>query len=261
MTEQHDPLSFKSVIAGLLVTILGGVVVAYLVGEGRFAHHNQEQQNQAQNNQETSSKPLTSYSKSGKSAYFKTLTLAEIDALLEKVKAAPLVGVADDEVGIIETELGRIVLGFYPDVAPQHCQAFKRLANAGFYDGTTFHRVVPSFIIQGGDILSRDADSSNDGTGTAGFRLPAEFSSLQHDRGTLSMARLPSDVNSAGSQFFICVAPSWQLNGQYTIFGRVLEGMDVVDQIVATSGTNTQKQNPDNPVVMKKVRVLKQNEL
>jgi cyclophilin family peptidyl-prolyl cis-trans isomerase len=191
----------------------------------------------------------------------KPLTAAGIDALIEKVKAAPLVDVADDEVGVIETDLGRIVIEFYPDVAPQHCRAFKRLASTGFYEGTTFHRVVPGFVIQGGDILSRDSDRSNDGTGQPGYTLPAEFSSLKHERGTLSMARRGNDVNSAGSQFFICLAPTPFLDGQYTIWGRVSEGMEVVDQIVAISGTDQQKQNPDNPVVMKKVKVIKRNEL
>jgi cyclophilin family peptidyl-prolyl cis-trans isomerase len=191
----------------------------------------------------------------------KTLTAAEIQALIEKAKAAPLVDVAANEVGVIETDLGRIVLELFPKEAPEHCRSFKRLAGIGFYDGTTFHRVVPGFMIQGGDILSRDADRSNDGTGDPGYNLPAEFSQLRHERGTLSMARRGGDVNSAGSQFFICVAPASHLDRQYTIWGRVVEGMDVVDQIVATSGVDQMKQNPDNPVVMKKVRIAKRHEL
>jgi cyclophilin family peptidyl-prolyl cis-trans isomerase len=199
--------------------------------------------------------------KEDKMESLKPLTAAEIDALIEKIKAAPLVDVEDDEVGVIETDLGRIVLEFYTDVAPQHCRAFKRLANLGGYDGTTFHRVVPEFVIQGGDLLSRDADRSNDGTGQPGYTLPAEFSALKHERGILSMARRGNDVNSGGSQFFICLAATPFLDGQYTIWGRVAEGMGVVDQVVATSGTDQQKQNPDNPVVMKKVRVMKRNEL
>ncbi|MGH7451624.1 MAG: peptidylprolyl isomerase [bacterium] len=191
----------------------------------------------------------------------KTLSAAEIQALIEKAKTAPAVEVASDEVGVIETSLGRIVLELFPSVAPEHCRNFKKLAGLGFYDGVTFHRVVPGFMIQGGDILSRDADRGNDGTGDPGYTVPAEFSNLPHERGTLSMARKGYSVNTAGSQFFICVAPAPQLNGQYTVFGRVLEGMDVVDQIVAISGTDEVKQNPDNPVVMNKVRVVKRNEL
>ncbi|MDZ7343952.1 MAG: peptidylprolyl isomerase [candidate division KSB1 bacterium] len=177
------------------------------------------------------------------------------------MKTAPLVDVEEDEVGVIETDLGRIVLEFYTDVAPQHCRAFKRLANLGGYDGTTFHRVVPGFVIQGGDLLSLDADRSNDGTGQPGYTLPAEFSALKHERGTLSMARRGNDINSGGSQFFICLTATPFLDGQYTVWGRVAEGMEVVDQIVAISGTDQQKQNPDHPVVMKKVRVIKRHEL
>jgi cyclophilin family peptidyl-prolyl cis-trans isomerase len=191
----------------------------------------------------------------------KTLSAAEIQALIEKAKTAPAVEVASDEVGVIETGLGRIVLELFPSVAPEHCRNFKKLAGIGFYDGVTFHRVVPGFVIQGGDILSRDADRSNDGTGDPGYTLPAEFSNLPHERGTLSMARKGYNINTAGSQFFICVAPTPQLNGQYTVWGRVLEGMDVVDQIVSTSGCDQVKQTPDNPVVMNKVRVVKRNEL
>jgi cyclophilin family peptidyl-prolyl cis-trans isomerase len=191
----------------------------------------------------------------------KTLTAAEIAALIEKAKTAPAVEVAADEVGVITTDFGRIVLELFPSVAPEHCRNFKKLAGLGFYDGVTFHRVVPGFMIQGGDIFSRDADRSNDGTGDPGYTVPAEFSDLPHERGTLSMARKGYSVNTAGSQFFICVAPAPQLNGQYTVFGRVLEGMEVVDQIVTISGTDEIKQNPDNPVVMNKVRVVKRNEL
>lgn len=191
----------------------------------------------------------------------KTLSAAEIQALIAKAQTAPAVEVASDEVGVIETALGRIVLEFFPSVAPEHCRNFKKLASIGFYDGVTFHRVVPGFVIQGGDILSRDADRSNDGTGDPGYTVPAEFSNSPHERGTLSMARKGYHVNTAGSQFFICVAPTPQLNGQYTVWGRVLEGMDVVDQIVATSGCDQVKQTPDNPVVMNKVRVVKRHEL
>lgn len=207
------------------------------------------------------SDPQTIQPSGGNMETNKTLGAAEIAALIEKAKTAPAAEVANDEVGVIETDLGRIVLELFPSVAPEHCRNFKKLASIGFYDGVTFHRVVPGFMIQGGDLLSRDADRSNDGTGDPGYSLPAEFSDLPHERGTLSMARKGYSVNTAGSQFFICVAPAPQLNGQYTVFGRVLEGMEVVDQIVKISGTDEIKQNPDNPVVMKKVSVVKRNEL
>jgi peptidyl-prolyl cis-trans isomerase B (cyclophilin B) len=189
----------------------------------------------------------------------KPLNVDEIKSLIEKVKAAPLADVADDEVIVIETDLGRIVLELYPKVAPQHCRNFKRLANNGFYDGVKFHRVVPGFVIQSGDILSRDANPQNDGMGDPGYTIPAEFSNLPHDRGILSMARR-SDPNSAGSQFFICVGPAHQLDSQYTVFGRVIEGMEVADKIVAAASPH-QTEMPANPIVMNKVKVVKRNEL
>jgi peptidylprolyl isomerase len=114
-------------------------------------------------------------------------------------------------------------------------------------------------MIQGGDILSRDTDPRNDGMGDPGYTVPAEFSNLQHVRGVLSMARKGYNVNTAGSQFFICLAPAPHLDGQYTIFGRVAEGMDVVDKIIAAN--NSGKENPDNPVIMNKVKVVKRNGL
>jgi cyclophilin family peptidyl-prolyl cis-trans isomerase len=231
-----------------LISFLFIIVIGAIIGCSRKAA-----EGQASKNQSTQS--------ADKMEMNKTLTAAEIAAFVEKAKTAPAVEVASDEVGVIETDLGRIVLELFPSMAPEHCRNFKKLAGIGFYDGVPFHRVVPGFVIQGGDILSRDADRSNDGTGDPGYMLPAEFSDLPHERGTLSMARKGYNVNTAGSQFFICVAPAPQLNGQYTIFGRVLEGMEVVDQIVAISGTDQVKQTPDSPVVMNKVRVVKRNEL
>lgn len=187
----------------------------------------------------------------------KILSAVEIQALIEKVKAAPVTEVAEDEVAVIETDFGRIVLEFYPKVAPGHCSNFKRLANAGFYDGVKFHRVLAGFVIQGGDILTRDANPQNDGTGNPGYSIPAEFNNIPHDRGILSMAR-SGHPDSGGSQFFICVAPAHQLNGQYTVFGRVIEGMEVADKIVAAAKN---VELPSNPVVMNQVKMVKRNEL
>jgi len=187
----------------------------------------------------------------------KTLSAAEIQALIEKAKAAPVTEVAEDEVAVIETDLGRIVLEFYPKVAPGHCSNFKRLANAGFYDGVKFHRVLAGFVIQGGDILTRDANPQNDGTGDPGYTIPAEFNDIPHDRGILSMARR-GEPNSAGSQFFICVGAAPQLNGQYTVFGRVIEGMEVAYKIVAAAN---QVELPVNAVIMNQVKMVKRNEL
>ncbi|MBC8311668.1 MAG: peptidylprolyl isomerase [Candidatus Marinimicrobia bacterium] len=139
--------------------------------------------------------------------------------------------VTEDEIVIMETTRGTLVLKLFPHLAPNHCNNFKKLANSGFYDGTRFHRVLPGFMIQGGDILSRDSDRSNDGTGGPGWTVDAEFNETQHKRGILSMAR-SSDPNSAGSQFFICSADATHLDGKYTAFGEVIENIYVVDHLV-----------------------------
>lgn len=135
-----------------------------------------------------------------------------------------------NEVAVIDTKIGRIVLEFFPDVAPNHVANFKKLAKVGFYNGTTFHRVIPGFMIQGGSPTSKDEDRSNDGIGGPGYTIGAEFNDRPHLRGTLSMARR-RDPNSAGCQFFICVAPQPSLDHKYTVFGQVIQGMEVVDQI------------------------------
>jgi peptidyl-prolyl cis-trans isomerase B (cyclophilin B) len=149
--------------------------------------------------------------------------------------------VTGDSVGIISTKFGDMVVEFFPDVAPNHVRNFKYLADHGFYNGTTFHRVIPNFMIQGGDPNSKDTIRANDGTGGPGWTVDAEFNSKPHVRGTLSMARA-RDPNSAGSQFFICVVPTPQLNNQYTVFGQVIKGMDVADKIV--SQPRDQRDNP-----------------
>jgi peptidyl-prolyl cis-trans isomerase B (cyclophilin B) len=170
---------------------------------------------------------------------------------VEKVeKAAKAKG---DSVAVIETKFGNIVLEFFPDVAPGHVANFKKLAESGFYNGCTFHRVIPGFMIQGGDPNSKDADLSNDGMGGPGYTIKAEFNKKPHLRGALSMART-SDPNSAGSQFFICVADCHQLDNQYTVFGQVIKGMDAVDKIV-----NLPRNSNDNPgkdSTMKKVSIV-----
>ena len=125
----------------------------------------------------------------------------------------------------ISTPKGDIVFTFYPDEAPLHSAAFIKLARSGFYDGLNFHRYEPGFVIQGGD-------PSGNGTGGPGYNLDAEFSEIPHKQGTVAMAR-SSNPNSAGSQFYICLADAPFLNRQYTVFGQVIEGQDVVDQIRA----------------------------
>ena len=153
---------------------------------------------------------------------------------------------------VIETKFGNIELKFFPDVAPNHVNNFIELAKKGFYDGTTFHRVIPGFMIQGGDPLSRDPDKSMHGMGGPGYTVKAEFNDKPHKRGTLSMAR-SANPDSAGSQFFICVADAPFLNRQYTVFGEVVSGMDVADKIV-----NQPRDQRDNPLekVEMKIKVI-----
>jgi len=150
---------------------------------------------------------------------------------------------------------GGIELKFYPNVAPNHVKNLVSLAKDKFYDGTTFHRVIPGFMIQGGDPNSKDADRSRHGTGGPGHHVNAEFSQTPHKRGTLSMARA-QDPNSAGSQFFICVADANFLDGQYTAFGEVVNGMEIVDRIV-----NVQRDGNDNPLqrIEMKLSVIEPN--
>lgn len=149
---------------------------------------------------------------------------------------------------VIHTRFGEIQLRFFPEDAPNHVKNFLELARKGFYNGTTFHRVIPGFMIQGGDPLTRDADRSRHGTGGPDYRLKAEFSDRPHNRGTLSMAR-SAHPDSAGSQFFICVADAPHLDGQYTVFGEVTEGMDVVDKIAAEP--RDRRDNPKERVEMR----------
>ena len=153
---------------------------------------------------------------------------------------------------VIETKFGNMELQFFPDVAPNHVKNFIDLAKKGFYDGTLFHRVIPEFMIQGGDPNTKNPDRSKHGMGGPGYTLKAEFNDKPHKKGTLSMARA-SDPNSAGSQFFICVAPASFLDKQYTVFGEVVSGMDVADKIV--SQPRDKKDNPNERIEMK-VRIV-----
>ncbi|MBW5395290.1 peptidylprolyl isomerase [Brachyspira hampsonii] len=152
----------------------------------------------------------------------------------------------------IETNFGTIEIAFFPEKAPKHVEAIKKLANEGFYDGTLFHRVIPGFMIQGGDPLSKQPNRALHGTGGPNFLIPAEFNDISPKRGICSMARGTS-INSAGSQFFICVADSPFLDGQYTVWGEVVSGMDVADKIVALK--RDANDNPLEPAKMNRVYV------
>ena len=188
----------------------------------------------------------------------------------------------------METGAGNILLVFYPELAPHHVGNFVHLSRTGFYDGSKFHRIVPGFVIQGGDPNSKDADPRNDGLGGptmtdvltedelllvrkvndmleqkgyAGLdgpaNLKAEFTTeVKHARGTLSMARSQA-VDSAGSQFFVCVAATPQLDGKYTIFGQVVLGMEVADTIVsAPKNSAAGRDAPRDPVAIDKMTII-----
>jgi len=184
---------------------------------------------------------------------------AETQAVEKKAEpAGPLVKwpadypVKGDSVAIISTKFGDIVLEFFPDVAPNHVRNFKYLADHGFYDGCTFHRVIPNFMIQGGDPNSKDTIRANDGNGGPGWTVAAEFNAKPHVRGTLSMART-ADPNSAGSQFFICVTRTPNLDNKYTVFGQAIKGLEVLDKIV--NQARDQRDNPLDRIEMK-VRIV-----
>jgi peptidyl-prolyl cis-trans isomerase B (cyclophilin B) len=159
------------------------------------------------------------------------------------------------KIAVIETNLGTIKFQFLNDKAPGHVKNFVDLAKKGFYDGTRFHRVIPGFMIQGGDPNSKSGDRSRMGTGDPGYKIKAEFNDTKHLRGIVSMARSPAGPDTAGCQFFICVATAASLDGQYTAFGKVVEGMDVVDKIVNLERDARDNPLEANPAIMKKVKI------
>lgn len=166
-----------------------------------------------------------------------------------------------DKVAVLETNQGRIVFKFFPEKAPKTVENFQTLTGKKFYDGTKFHRVIPGFMIQGGDPNTKEADRSKYGTGGPGHTIPGEMNDLSHVRGMVSMART-ADPNSAGSQFFIVVKDSPFLDkGEgpgregYAIFGYVLSGMDVADKIVNLPRDGRDCPNPGNEAVVKSVTI------
>jgi cyclophilin family peptidyl-prolyl cis-trans isomerase len=185
------------------------------------------------------------------------LTLVAATALLmapplSRAQEGEDAGTSTEKVAVLKTNLGEIVLRFFPDVAPLHVENFLTLAANGFYDGVKFHRVIPGFMIQGGDPNSKDEDRANDGIGGSGDHVKAEFSQTPHKRGVLSMARGGSP-DSASSQFFICVGDSAFLDGKYSAFGMVVEGMDVADAIVKLPRDRKDNPLPANPAIIESV--------
>jgi peptidyl-prolyl cis-trans isomerase B (cyclophilin B) len=162
-----------------------------------------------------------------------------------------------DDVAVLDTDQGKIVLMFFPDKAPNHVKNFIKLAGKGFYDGTKFHRTIPGFMIQGGDPNTKNGDKSTWGQGGPGYQVKAEFNDVHHVKGILSMAR-SQDPDSAGSQFFIMVGTNPGLDGQYSAFGKVVSGLDVVDKIVALPSEPADQGGAAlQPVTVKSIKIVK----
>lgn len=158
------------------------------------------------------------------------LSPVEIDLIKVKAKDFIPEPVSKNDIIVMETNFGIMEFLFYNNEAPNHCHNFKKIANSGFYDKTIFHRIIPGFMAQGGDILTRDSDKDNDGIGNPGWTVNQEFNNISHVKGILSMAR-SQDINSAGSQFFICFDNAPHLNNKYTVFGKLTKGYDVLSKI------------------------------
>ena len=177
----------------------------------------------------------------------------------------------ENDVAIISTNFGDMIVEFYPDIAPMHVDSFVALVNEEYFDGTTFHRVIPGFMIQGGDPNSRNENKATHGTGgRAGkffgigneedpstWLIPQEFNDTPHVKGILSMART-NDPNSASSQFFVCHDNANFLDNNYTVFGKVIDGLDIIDEIA-----NVAKDQNDNPLerVEMSIRIAKRSEV
>ncbi len=189
---------------------------------------------------------------------FAILTIASVAFAAEEKKEEKPATSSANEVAVIKTSEGDMVVQFWTDAAPQTIANFKQLARLGFYEGTTFHRIVKGFMIQGGDPLSKDpAKEARYGSGDPGYRIKAEFNDHSHQRGVLSMAREP-DPNSAGCQFFICLGPLPRLDHQYTTFGKLIKGDDVLEKISDTPVTmaNGEKSKPTKRITINKIEIV-----
>jgi peptidyl-prolyl cis-trans isomerase B (cyclophilin B) len=177
----------------------------------------------------------------------------------EKSEGKPAPAVSTNEVAIIKTSKGEIVVEFWSDVAPKTVENFKTLARKGFYDGTAFHRIIKGFMIQGGDPLTKDAAmESRWGTGDPGYKIKAEFNAKSHQFGVLSMAR-SQDPDSAGSQFFIVTGDASFLDRKYTAFGHVIKGDDVLkalESVPTKSGGGGEKSRPVERQGIETVKVV-----
>ncbi len=179
---------------------------------------------------------------------------AAINQLKQKMKNMKNPEVGPGEYAVIETSYGFIVFELMPEVAPNLCANFKKLANNGFYDWVSFHRVIPGFMIQTGSVNTKNDNPIDDGTGSLGYLIDAEFSKVAHLRGIVSAARKASSTR-AGSQFFIIVQPSRHLDNEYTVFGNVIYGMQTADRIVRARKDKNDK--PLESIYVKRIRVIK----
>src|SRR2546422_7520481 len=185
------------------------------------------------------------------------LGIAVLAAEEKKKDRAPMN--TSNEVAVIKTSEGEMVVQFWTDAAPNTIDNFKKLARSGFYDGTIFHRIVKGFMIQGGDPNSKDpAKESKYGEGGPGYKIKAEFNDHPHERGVISMAREPNP-DSAGSQFFICLAPIHRLDHRYTTFGKLINGDDVLEKIGDTPVTKNsmgEMSKPTKRVVIERIEIV-----
>jgi peptidyl-prolyl cis-trans isomerase B (cyclophilin B) len=192
---------------------------------------------------------------------YSVLTLAIGLALArgEDAKPAKSLGSESNEVAVIKTTDGDMVIQFWPDVAPKAVENFKTLARKGFYNGTAFHRIIKGFMIQGGDPLTKDPkNEASYGTGGPGYSINAEFNNRPHKFGVISMAR-SRDPNSAGSQFFICDGDAPNLDHQYTAFGKLIKGDDVLRKIADTPvvpGPSGEPSKPTKRVEIKSIEIV-----
>ena len=160
-----------------------------------------------------------------------------------------------NEVAVIKTSYGEMKVAFWPDVAPKTVENFKKLARAGFYDGTAFHRIIKGFMIQGGCPNTKKGARGIPGTGDPGYKLKAEFNSRSHQKGVLSMARA-SDPDSAGCQFFICHGNAAFLDRQYTAFGKLVAGDDVLEKIATCATSGPERSTPNARQGVKSVKIV-----
>jgi peptidyl-prolyl cis-trans isomerase B (cyclophilin B) len=183
---------------------------------------------------------------------------ADAEKKADKSEAKSGKAAGTNEVAIIKTSAGEMVIEFWPDVAPKTVENFKKLAREKFYDGTAFHRIIKGFMIQGGDPLTKDASAEDRwGTGDPGYKINAEFNDHPHVLGVISMAR-SADPNSAGSQFFICLGPAPFLDHKYTAFGKVIKGEDVLTKLgdSPVKGNRGEVSRPTTRVALESVRIV-----